>query len=359
VTGPQTQAPGQLPEQPSQGEPQHPEQPRHHSQPPHHPGQPSHHAEHAPDQPGQPPHPAAHAPDHPGQSAEQSAEPTAAPPASRTVVLLRHARSTANANGQLAGRMPGVMLDDTGTEQAARLVARLAEVPIARLVSSPVQRCLLTLQPLAAARDLTLEVEDALAEVDYGDWTGRPLADLGGEPLWRVVQSQPSAAIFPGGEGLAEVASRAVAAVRRLARTTTGHGALLICSHGDVIKALLADALGMHLDQFQRISVGPASVSVVRYTEHRTFVELLGESGSLAGIVMPPPAEDPAGAAEPGASSSAGSSSDAVPGGDPGSPARATEPQAGPDTESSVGPNAAANSSGPATGPGTARPALS
>jgi len=281
-----------------------------------------------------------------------------APSASRTVVLLRHARSTANASGQLAGRMPGVVLDKTGAEQAAGLVARLAGVPIARLVSSPVQRCLLTLQPLAAARNLTVDVEDALAEVDYGDWTGRPLAALGGEPLWRVVQSQPSAAIFPGGEGLAEVAARAVGAVRRLIRTTTGHGALLVCSHGDVIKALLADALGLHLDQFQRISVGPASVSVVRYTEHRTFVELLGESGSLAGIVPPAPAADRAGTGEP-----AGSSSEAMPGGDPGTPAElpaaaGTEAPGGPGTGPPAGPEATADSV-PATGPGTARPPLS
>lgn len=291
------------------------------------------------------------------QHSHPAGQPSAAPSASRTVVLLRHARSTANAKGQLAGRMPGVMLDETGAEQAARLVARLADVPIARLVSSPVQRCLLTLQPLAAARNLTVEVEDALAEVDYGDWTGRPLADLGGEPLWRVVQSQPSAAIFPGGEGLAEVAARAVAAVRRLIRTTTGHGALLVCSHGDVIKALLADALGLHLDQFQRISVGPASVSVVRYTEHRTFVELLGESGSLAGIVPPPPTADRS-AADTG--EPAASSSDAMPGGDPGAPAPlpagvATE---APSTGPPPGADATAGSV-PATGPGTARPPLS
>lgn len=251
------------------------------------------------------------------------------------------------------------MLDETGAEQAARLVGRLADVPIARLVSSPVQRCLLTLQPLAAARNLTVEVEDALAEVDYGDWTGRPLADLGGEPLWRVVQSQPSAAIFPGGEGLAEVAARAVAAVRRLIRTTTGHGALLVCSHGDVIKALLADALGLHLDQFQRISVGPASVSVVRYTEHRTFVELLGESGSLAGIVQPPPTADRS-AADTG--EPAASSSDAMPGGDPGVPAPlpagAGAGTEAPGTGPPPGPDATAGSV-PATGPGTARPPLS
>ncbi|MDQ2846274.1 MAG: MSMEG_4193 family putative phosphomutase [Actinomycetota bacterium] len=222
------------------------------------------------------------------------------------MVLLRHARSTANAKGVLAGRSEGVELDEGGVTQAEALVHRLAEVPIARLVSSPVLRCLRTLAPLAGARGLPIEQDEGLAEVDYGDWTGRPLSGLGGEPLWRTVQAHPSAVVFPGGEGLAAVAARAVATVRRLADSTEGDSALLICSHGDVIKSILADALGMHLDQFQRISVGPASISVVRYTEHRPFVELLGETGSLAGIV-PSPAPD--------TDSSTATSSDAVPGG--------------------------------------------
>lgn len=257
----------------------------------------------------------------------------------RTVVLLRHARSTANAKGVLAGRSAGVELDETGVTQADTLVGRLADVPIARLVSSPVLRCLRTLAPLAAARGLPVEQDEGLAEVDYGEWTGRPLSGLGGEALWRTVQAHPSGAVFPGGEGLAAVGARAVATVRRLAASTEGDGALLICSHGDVIKSILADALGMHLDQFQRISVGPASVSVVRYTEHRPFVELLGETGSLAGIVpaaapdaaasdatAPNPAAPEATAPNPAAPNPAApettasdtTASDAVPGGDPG-----------------------------------------
>lgn len=254
--------------------------------------------------------------ENPAEQAKKPAEPAVE---SRTVVLLRHARSTANAAGQLAGRSPGVGLDETGQRQADRLVQRLAEVPIARVVSSPIERCLLTLGPLAADRGLTVEQDIGLAEVDYGDWTGRKLSELGSEKLWRTVQGRPSAAVFPSGEGLAAVSSRAVTAVRDLVAGTTGEGALLICSHGDVIKALIADALGMHLDQFQRISVGPCSVSVVRYSGQYAFVELLGETGSLAGFV-PPPAEHTAdgesGGADPGPADSG--PVDAVPGGDTG-----------------------------------------
>ena len=194
----------------------------------------------------------------------------------------------------LAGRTPKVALDDAGLAQAAALVGRLAAVPLVGVGSSPLQRCRQTVAPLVAARGLTVVADGAFAEVDYGEWTGRALATLAKEPLWRVVQAHPSAAVFPGGEGLAGVQSRAVAAVRAHdARITAAHGAgavWLVCSHGDVIKGLLADALGVHLDSFQRIVVDPCSVSVVRYTDTRPFVLRVNDTGGdLAGIVPPAP----------------------------------------------------------------------
>jgi probable phosphomutase (TIGR03848 family) len=205
-----------------------------------------------------------------------------------TVVLLRHGRSTANTAGILAGRSEGVLLDETGREQAAAVAARLSSVTLDALVSSPMERCRETVAPLAAATGLPVRIEPRLAEVDYGDWTGRALKDLGGEELWRTVQAHPSAAVFPGGEGLAAVAVRAVAAIRELV-TELGPGAVvLVCSHGDVIKSVLADALGLHLDGFQRIVVAPASLSVVRYTPLRPFVERVNDSGEL-GSLRPPP----------------------------------------------------------------------
>ncbi|QFZ19984.1 histidine phosphatase family protein [Saccharothrix syringae] len=210
-----------------------------------------------------------------------------------TVILLRHARSTANGSGVLAGRQEGVRLSEQGEHQAAGLVERLAGVPVAAVVTSPLERCRQTLAPLLAARGLEPVVDPQLAEVDYGEWTGRAIKDLYAEPLWAVVQQHPSAAVFPGGEGLAGVQARAVAAIRAHdARVTAEHGpraVWLACSHGDVIKAVIADALGVHLDGFQRIVVDPASVSVVQYTETRPFVLRVNDNGGdLSGVVPPP-----------------------------------------------------------------------
>jgi probable phosphomutase (TIGR03848 family) len=211
-----------------------------------------------------------------------------------TVILLRHARSTANGSGVLAGRAPKVSLDDSGVKQAAKLVDRLAGVPLAGIVASPLLRCKQTVAPLVAAKEISVVTDARLSEVDYGEWTGRKLSTLGKEELWKVVQQHPSAAVFPGGEGLAAVQARAVAAIRAHdARITEAHGPGAIwvaCSHGDVIKAILADALGQHLDSFQRIVVDPCSVSVVRYTDTRPFVLRTNDNGGdLASIVPPKP----------------------------------------------------------------------
>ena len=208
-----------------------------------------------------------------------------------TVILLRHGRSTSNTSGVLAGRTEGVELDDLGREQAAQLVGRLDGLPIKAVVRSPLLRCRRTVEPLAAALGLEPLIDDRLAEVDYGTWTGRKISELTVEPLWRVVQAQPSAAIFPDGEGLAQVQARAVTAVRDHDRQLAEqHGADVLwvaCTHGDVIKAVIADALGVHLDSFQRITADPASASVIRYTPLRPFVIHLNHTGaSLAAAVQ-------------------------------------------------------------------------
>ncbi|MFF4697647.1 histidine phosphatase family protein [Streptomyces chattanoogensis] len=218
-----------------------------------------------------------------------------------TLILVRHGRSTANTSGVLAGRLPGVALDERGAAQAAALPARLAGIPLAAAVSSPLQRCQETLRPLLAARPgLPLHTEDRISECDYGDWAGRKLAELNDEPLMEAVQQHPSAAGFPGGESLRAMQARAVDAVREWnARIEERHGAeaaYLMCSHGDIIKALVADALGMHLDLFQRISVEPCSVTVIRYTRLRPFLVRLGDTGDFASLV--PPEEGPGTAGE-------------------------------------------------------------
>jgi probable phosphomutase (TIGR03848 family) len=211
-----------------------------------------------------------------------------------TVLLVRHGRTSANTSGVLAGRSAGVRLDDIGSEQAARTGDRLAAVPLAAVVTSPLERCRQTAKALTdrQAAQAPAVRDKGLLEVDYGRWTGAELKSLAKEPLWKVVQTQPAAATFPGGEGLAAMAARAVAAVRRWDATLEaehGPGAVWAAvSHGDVIKAVLADALGLHLDAFQRIVVDPASVSVVRYTPGRPFVLMTNTTAGDLGFLKPP-----------------------------------------------------------------------
>lgn len=195
-----------------------------------------------------------------------------------TVVLARHGRTSANASGVLAGRSKGVDLDEQGLAQARAAGERLAKVPVVAVVTSPLERCRRTAREVVRAlpRPVRPVSERGLLECDYGDWTGRELKTLAKDPLWATVQAHPSAAAFPGGESMATMAARAVEAVRRWdARVEAEHGpdaVWVAVSHGDVIKAVLADALGMHLDAFQRIVVDPGSLSVVRYTPLRPFV---------------------------------------------------------------------------------------
>ena len=207
-----------------------------------------------------------------------------------TVILLRHGRTTANAGGVLAGWTPGVQLDETGTAQVGAVGERLAKVPLAAVVSSPLERCRQTADAVVAGRDLEVQSDDRLGEARYGDWTGRAIKELVKDPLWKVVQQHPSAAVFPGpeGEGLAQTQARAVAAVREWNVKLGPDAVWLACSHGDVIKAILADALGLHLDQFQRIVVDPASVSVVTYTETRPFVVRVNDTGGDVSGLVPP-----------------------------------------------------------------------
>jgi probable phosphomutase (TIGR03848 family) len=209
-----------------------------------------------------------------------------------TLILLRHGRTASNAGGTLAGRQP-TGLDESGRAQAVAVGQRLirANVPLAAVVTSPLVRCVQTVQ--LALPDAVPEIEPRLIECGYGDWEGQPLRTLAKQPLWQVVQAHPSAARFPGGESMAEVSARAVAAVRDWdARLTAAHGAdavWLACSHGDVIKAVVADALGMHLDLFQRVVVDPGSLTVIRYTPLRPFLLTANDvGGDLSGLRPPP-----------------------------------------------------------------------
>lgn len=220
-----------------------------------------------------------------------------------TCLMIRHGRTTSNANGTLAGWTEGVGLDEAGRRQVADLAGRMRGLPVRAVVSSPLQRCVETAQLVVAAlADVSVQTDERIGECRYGAWTGGSLKELALEPLWRTVQDQPSAARFPdgqqfAGESIAEMQARALQAVREIdARVSAEFGSQslwVLVSHGDVIKSILADAAGAHLDHFQRFVVGPASLSVVSYTDRRPFVERLNDSGAALTALVPPPAGAP------------------------------------------------------------------
>jgi probable phosphomutase (TIGR03848 family) len=206
--------------------------------------------------------------------------------------LVRHGRSTANTSGLLAGRTPGIALDDRGRAQAHAIAERLGGLPLAAVVSSPLQRCLETVAPLARTSGVKPSREKRLAECDYGEWTGRTIKDLMKEKLWKVVQAHPSAVAFPGGESMAGMAARAVSAIRDWdERLSLSHGpdaVWVACSHGDLIKSVVADAMGVHLDLFQRIMIDPGSVTAIRYTDTRPFLLKVNDTGGDVAAYRPP-----------------------------------------------------------------------
>jgi probable phosphomutase (TIGR03848 family) len=203
-----------------------------------------------------------------------------------TVLLVRHGL-TAMTGPVLAGWTPGVHLNERGREQAEALGRRLAALELDAIVSSPLERCQETAAAVAQGRAVSVQTDDRFGECGYGEWTGRPLKELAKEPLWQVVQAHPSAAVFPGGEALADTQSRAVRAVREWNERLGEKATYLVCSHGDVIKAIVADALGLHLDQFQRITADPASLTVIRYTPLRPFLLRSNDVGGGVADLLP------------------------------------------------------------------------
>jgi probable phosphoglycerate mutase len=199
------------------------------------------------------------------------------------VLIVRHGL-TASTGTALTGWTPGISLDDRGRAQASAVGARLAGLPIDAIVSSPLDRCRETAEAIARARNgtaLPVQLDERVGECHYGDWTGQPLRKLAKDPLWPVVQAHPSAVRFPGpaGESMVEMQARAVGALRDWNQRLGRDAVYVVCSHGDVIKSILTDSLGMHLDMCQRIQVDPCSLSVIRYTPLRPFVLRMNDTG--------------------------------------------------------------------------------
>ena len=202
------------------------------------------------------------------------------------IVLLRHAHSTANAAGVLSGQMPNVHLSKSGQEQAERLAERLGKLTISQVQVSPMDRCTETLAPWLAkyGKNVTVLTEPNLIEVDYGKWSGKKLSTLSRAKLWRKVQGQPSAVTFPEGESLAQMQVRAMKTVHDFFASDLE--LTIMVSHGDVIKAIVASSMGMHLDDFQRIVIDPASITILESNGGAIRLTRLNDSDSTVSELL-------------------------------------------------------------------------
>jgi probable phosphomutase (TIGR03848 family) len=220
-------------------------------------------------------------------SPDGAAPPTPAPPVTR-LVLARHA-VTAQTGPLLSGRRPGIPLSDEGRRQADQLAERLAPLPVAVVYASPIERTTQTATAVAARHGLTVQPLEGVLEADYGDWAGQKLSELAATDLWKVVQRAPSRASFPGGESLAAMQARMVAALDAVVASHPG-ALVVVVSHADPIKAAIAHYTGVHLDLFQRIVVSPASVNAFAFSPHGVALLKCNDTGSLDDLGAPAPA---------------------------------------------------------------------
>ncbi len=187
----------------------------------------------------------------------------------------------------LSGRKSGIALSPAGKKQASQVAGALSKLPVVALYASPIQRCVETAEAIAAESSLSVDISEGITEVDFGDWQGRKLKDLATEPLWKVVQVAPSNARFPGGESIREMQARAVGAIEGMVESHPGE-LIVAVSHADVIKVAIAHFVGMHLDLYQRLSISPASCSVLIFGRFGASLVKLNATGPLDDIVPAP-----------------------------------------------------------------------
>ena len=221
----------------------------------------------------------------------QSEAPGARPMLTTRLVLVRHA-VTAQTGPLLSGRTPGIDLSEDGQRQAAAVAERLADLPVVAVYASPMERTTQTAEAIAARHRLSVTPLEGVLEADYGEWTGGKLGELAKTDLWKVVQRTPSRARFPGGESMAAMQSRMVAALDDVVARHPGE-LVVVVSHADPIKAAIAHYTGVHLDLFQRIVVAPASVTAFAFSEHGIALLKCNDTGVLEELA-PPPAADAA-----------------------------------------------------------------
>jgi probable phosphomutase (TIGR03848 family) len=177
------------------------------------------------------------------------------------VLLVRHGENDYVKTGRLAGRTPGVHLNDSGREQAQKTAAVLKGAPVKAIYSSPMERAMETAEPLAQVLELPINVREGLLETDIGEWQGRTVKSLQRLKLWKVVQQAPSRLRFPGGESFAEIQFRICQEIEKICTQHEPKDLVVCVSHADPIKLAVAYFLGMPLDSFQRLVIAPASIT--------------------------------------------------------------------------------------------------
>jgi probable phosphoglycerate mutase len=197
-----------------------------------------------------------------------------------TFYLVRHAH-TDWLGKALSGWLPGVHLSEEGRAQAAKLADRFRGMPIAALYSSPLERALETAAPLAQVLGLPVKTADEIGEIDYGEWTGRSLAELRQDPVWEHYNTFRTGTHVPGGETILELQHRMVVWLENL-RKEMPTERVAVVSHGDPIKTVVTHYAGLHLDMFHRIEISPASVTAIRVDAGGACMLTLNNLESLA-----------------------------------------------------------------------------
>ena len=218
--------------------------------------------------------------------------PMAEAPAPTRLVLVRHG-VTAQTGPLLSGRTPGIPLSEAGIAQAEAAAARIARLPVFAVYASPIERTRQTAERIAAPHGLPVVNLPGVIEADYGEWTGGKIADLATTPEWKVVQTAPSRARFPGGESIREMQARTVAALDEVIAAHPRE-TVVVVGHADPIKSAIAHYTGLHLDLFQRLHVAPASASVLDVSDHGIMLVKHNDTGGLDDLVPVPAASDDA-----------------------------------------------------------------
>lgn len=204
------------------------------------------------------------------------------------VLLIRHGENKYVAKGKLAGRTPGVHLNAKGQQQSAALAYRLANVKLDAVYSSPLERCMETAQAVADAQQLPVCTDSGLLEVDYGEWQGGVLKELGASPIWKRMQGNPSRFRFPQGETLRTMQNRLVDAIEEI-RNRHPNGTVAVFCHADPIKSVLAYFLGIPLDLFGRIGIDTASISTLALREAGCMVLGMNDTSQIPDFSFPKP----------------------------------------------------------------------